>query len=60
MAMYYCHDCDKYIDDDYLPMAPDERCPDCHIEAVERRREIAKEMQQEALQEGITQRRPGA
>lgn len=35
MAMYLCPACDEFMDDDYFPMADDELCPDCHLQAEE-------------------------
>ena len=37
MAVYYCNECDRYLDDDYHPCAEDPRkklhllCPECEI-----------------------------
>lgn len=33
MAVYYCHGCERYIDDDWHPMEikdDKEYCPDCY------------------------------
>lgn len=36
MAVYYCHSCDRYRDDDWHPMEEGGICPECKVEAEER------------------------
>ena len=54
MAMYYCHGCDKYVDNDWHPMEISELCPECHIEAQEEGCDILTKAQQYELEQKLT------
>jgi len=60
MAMYYCHDCDKLLDDDYHPCTEHPQkhgeivCPDCALEWEDR----AERMEEEINGEDYIKPRP--
>ena len=45
MAIYYCHGCDKCVDNDYHPMEISGLCPECHFQAQEEVPETPKTRQ---------------